>query len=361
MTNALFVTVDGGGNLPPALALARRIVARGGTARFIGSAAQRGRIEAAGFECQPVDGWDGYDASAKRSTWQGITLQARLFADRAFGLAAIDAAAVRPADVLVVDTLLYGALDETVRAGLPVVQLVHMFSRFAMKNANGAFGLFVRMNGTNPVKAITAPKLTLVATRPEFDRAAIPSSRHTGFFWQGAPVEATPRAIPRILVSYSTTAFPGQPQALQRTVDGLGALNAEVIVTTGPSIDPASIRAAANTTIHRFIDHGELLPETSLVIGHGGHSTASRTLAYGIPMLVLPMHPLMDQPLVGAAVQAQGVGLTIAKGSSANRIREAAARLLDDETIRAKARAIGVSIRERDGADVAADAIDDFA
>jgi hypothetical protein len=35
--DALFVTIDGGGNLPPALGIAREIVRRGGTARFLGS------------------------------------------------------------------------------------------------------------------------------------------------------------------------------------------------------------------------------------------------------------------------------------------------------------------------------------
>ncbi|MBB5633144.1 UDP:flavonoid glycosyltransferase YjiC (YdhE family) [Cryobacterium mesophilum] len=360
MTDALFVTVDGGGNLPPALALAYRIVERGGTARFIGNEIQRARIETAGFTFQPIDGWFGYDASARRSTWQGVTTQAKLFADRIFARTAIESAAAQPTDVVVIDTLLYGALEGAVKAGLPVVQLVHMFSGFALRNAKGSFGLFVRMNGVDPVRALTAPKLTLVATRPEFDRTAMPHARHTGFFWQGSPVEAKPRETPRILVSYSTTAFPGQPEVLQRTVDGLGSLDAEVIVTTGPSIDPDSIRPAANTTIHSFLDHGKLLPETSLVIGHGGHSTASRALAYGVPMLVLPMHPLMDQPLVGKAIAEQGVGLTIPKRSTATAIREATVRLLGDERIRATAGELGASIRERDGAAVAVDALETF-
>ncbi|MCM4079227.1 hypothetical protein [Paractinoplanes hotanensis] len=33
---ALFVTVDGGGNLPPELGIVHEIVRRGGTARFLG-------------------------------------------------------------------------------------------------------------------------------------------------------------------------------------------------------------------------------------------------------------------------------------------------------------------------------------
>ena len=48
--DALFVTVDGGGNLPPALGIAREIVRRGGSARFLGHEPQRLLIERAGFD-----------------------------------------------------------------------------------------------------------------------------------------------------------------------------------------------------------------------------------------------------------------------------------------------------------------------
>jgi len=131
-------------------------------------------------------------------------------------------------------------------------------------------------------------------------------------------------------------------------------------VTTG-SIDPTHLRPAANTTLHRFVDHAELLPTTSLVVAHGGHATAVRSLAHGVPLLVMPMNPLMDQPLVGRAVMDQGVGLSISKGSSTRAIREATHRLLDDAATRDRARELGRSIREHDGAVTAADLIADFA
>ena len=48
MADILFVTWDGGGNVPPALAIARRMQARGHTVRFLGHAAQADRLRAAG-------------------------------------------------------------------------------------------------------------------------------------------------------------------------------------------------------------------------------------------------------------------------------------------------------------------------
>ena len=50
-----------------------------------------------------------------------------------------------------------------------------MFPGFALRNAKGPFDLSVRAHGTNPVRAVSAPRLTLVATRLEFDRTGMPA------------------------------------------------------------------------------------------------------------------------------------------------------------------------------------------
>jgi UDP:flavonoid glycosyltransferase YjiC (YdhE family) len=49
----LFVTFDGGGNLPPELALARRLRDRGHEVRFVGHQSQRAAIERAGLAFIP--------------------------------------------------------------------------------------------------------------------------------------------------------------------------------------------------------------------------------------------------------------------------------------------------------------------
>lgn len=361
MTRALFVTLNAGGNLPPALGIATELRRRGGEVRFLGHAPQRERIEAAGLRFQPYLRGREYDASKPRRTLDGLLDFTALVADKGLAADVLEAAAAEPTDVVVIDCLLYRALADAVAAGLPVVQLMHTLAGYVVANARGPVGVVARLRGVNGRAAIAAPGLTLVTTRPEFD-APEPglALRHTGFVWQGRPVAARPRPTPRVLVSMSTTSFPGQREAIQHTVDGLADLDAEVIVTTGPAVDPSSIRAAENTTVRRWVDHGELLPETSLVIGHGGHSTVARSLSYGIPMLLLPMHPLLDQPAVGRAVAAQGAGLTLPKNASAGRIRETATTLLAGGPCRSAAARLGESIRARDGATVAADLLEEF-
>ncbi len=213
----------------------------------------------------------------------------------------------------------------------------------------------------DPVAASAAAAVTLVATRrvfePDPDAALASGVQHLGFVWQETPVEAVSDPNrPRVLVSFSTTSFPGQAEALQTTLDALDGLPIEIVATTGP-VDPAGLRVPAGPEVARRRDHGDLLPATALVIGHGGHSTTARALSHGIPLLVLPMHPLIDQPAVGRAVQRHGVGRMLRKTADATTIRRSVVELLADGPHRDAARRLGVQARSADGAVAAVDAL----
>ena len=97
------------------------------------------------------------------------------------------------------------------------------------------------------------------------------------------------------------------------------------------------------------------MPSASLVIGHGGHSTTMRALAHGIPLLILPMHRLIDQQLIGEAVA--GAGRVLPKTASADEIRSAMRSLLQDPSFRHAAAAVSARLRWRNGAIAAADAV----
>lgn len=361
----LFVTFDGGGNLPPALGIAREVRRRGGTATFLGNAIQRAAVEAAGVPLLAFREGRDYDSAAPRSTVRALADLTGLFADRGIGRDALAALEADPADVVVVDCLLSGALLEIAAAGVPVVSLVHSQWQYFHGSARGPVGIITRLRGADPVKAAAAARLGLVTTRSDVEEPAGarpgPGVEHTGFVWQGNPVAADPDATrPRVLVSFSTTSFPGQDRALQNVLDALDGLPVEIVATTGP-VDPASLRAPAGARVERRIDHAELLTATRLVIGHGGHATTSRALAHGIPLLVMPMHPLIDQPAIGRAVERLGVGRVLPKSAPASRIRAAVENLLNDQETLRRARELGNEIRERDGAVVAADLLEHVA
>jgi UDP:flavonoid glycosyltransferase YjiC (YdhE family) len=160
-----------------------------------------------------------------------------------------------------------------------------------------------------------------------------------------------------VLVSLSTFNFSGMGAALQRIIDATAGMDARVIVTTGPVLDPADFRTAANHEIHRFVPHDELMPQVSMVVGHGGHATTMRALAHGLPMAIMPMHPMLDQPMVGKAVAAAGAGEVVKKKASPEQLRPVIERLRADGPHRAAAAELAAEIRELDGATSAADLV----
>lgn len=74
-------------------------------------------------------------------------------------------------------------------------------------------------------------------------------------------------------------------------------------------------------------------PRASLVIGHGGHSTTFRALAHGVPVLAMPMHPLLDQPMIADALERAGLGLHLPRRAGSDRIAAAVTTLLASDVL----------------------------
>ena len=98
----------------------------------------------------------------------------------------------------------------------------------------------------------------------------------------------------------------------------------------------------------------------SLVIGHGGHSTTFTALAHGKPLVLMPMHPLLDQRMVAQSVAQAGAAVAIDKAASSDRIARAVQSLLSDATAAEAAERIGQRIRQVDAAAEAAAQLDDL-
>jgi UDP:flavonoid glycosyltransferase YjiC (YdhE family) len=105
------------------------------------------------------------------------------------------------------------------------------------------------------------------------------------------------------------------------------------------------------------LPHDEIMPSASLVIGHSGHSTTMRALAHGVPLLILPMHRVLDQTMIGKEVAAAGAGMVLQKTASTAEIRGAVRKLLEDPSFR-HAAAVSARLRSRNGAIAAADEVE---
>jgi UDP:flavonoid glycosyltransferase YjiC (YdhE family) len=357
----LFVVVDGGGNLPPQLAVARALRERGADVHFLGHQGVRERVQASGFSFDAFTIGTQFDATAQRPLLSMMSNMARVSMDRRLGREALEVAHRHHADVVVIDVLLTAGIYEVVAADIPTVVFVHFFYRGVQDLAASPIGWLLRLRGTPPLALPRCGPLHIVSACAKLDPVrGTPPIRHVGVVWQGIPKAATPLPVPRLLISLSTCAFAGQRRMLQKILDAIERLPVRATVTVGPAVDAAGLRVPANTSMHGWLDHDEVLATASLVVGHGGHSTTMRALSFGVPVIVMPANPLIDQKRVGAVLEKAGAGVLLGKHASVRRIRAAVSEVLHDPGYRAAAARIGDSIRQSDGAEVAADAISQF-
>ncbi|MDT5223746.1 MAG: hypothetical protein QOG19_1153 [Mycobacterium sp.] len=358
----LFVTVDGGGNIPPQLAAARVLRARGAEVRFLGHQGLQDRMQAAGFAFESFTAGSPFDPT-RRHPWTGVMGgMANVITDRSLGLDVTEAARRHNADVVVVDMLLTAAIREVVAANIATVVFVHCFYRTVQDVAAGPIGWLLRLRGIPPLGAERNGALQIVSARADLDPVrGTPPVRHVGAVWQGVPRAAQPQPVPQLLVSLSTCAFAGQRRMLQNILDAVEPLPVRATVTVGPAIDASGLRVPDNASIHDWLDHDQVLATASLVVGHGGHSTAMRALSFGVPLVIMPANSLIDQKRVGAAVQNAGAGILLGKHATVRHIRKALNAALMDPRYRQAAGRLGEQIRQHDGAAVAADVINEFA
>ncbi len=204
MAEILFVTWDGGGNVPPALGIAAELAARGHTIRFVGHPSQRSSLEAAGVEVAPTRRAAEFSALDQNSPFALVAM----FGDRGLGRDVLDALAGRPADVVVVDCFLFGVMAElTDEPAVPTSSSSTCTTPTSPAGwMKGPMGLGMRLKRLQPTRALAAAQLRLVASVPSLD----PAGDRPGLTYVGpvAPVSAPVATEPMVLVSLSTYRFP---------------------------------------------------------------------------------------------------------------------------------------------------------
>ena len=357
----LFVMFDGGGNVPPQVKVACALRDRGIDIHVLGHRGIQHRIESEGLPFEEFAAGRSFDPTARRSLPAMMADFGKVTVDRRYGSCAVDVARRLGCDAVVVDVVFAAAIDEILKAGIPAVAFVHCFYRAVQDMEAGPVGWMQRLRGIAPLRADRSALLQIVTARANLDpMRGSPAVHHVGVVWQGTPTQAIPSPTPRILVSLSSCAYAGQRRMLQKILDALEPLAVQGIVTVGPGIDSVGLRVPSNASMHSWLDHDEVLAGASLVVGHGGHSTAMRALSFGVPLVVMPANPFIDQKRVGAQLAKVGAGILLPKHAGSKRIREAVSRVLCDPQYSEAAAGIAARIRERDGAEVAADAIEEF-
>lgn len=96
----------------------------------------------------------------------------------------------------------------------------------------------------------------------------------------------------------------------------------------------------------------ETVPRASLVVSHGGSTTAHAALAGGRPQLIFPTH--IEQDLTADAIVALGSGLAVRRDAGRNEIFSALRAVLDSDRICARAHASAAAIAALPPVDVLA-------
>lgn len=124
----------------------------------------------------------------------------------------------------------------------------------------------------------------------------------------------------------------------ERLVAGLGGLDADVVLTIGRELDPATFGPQpAHVRIERFVPQAEVLAGADLVVSHGGSGSLMAALAHGLPSVLLPLGA--DQPHNALRAGELGVATTLdAATASAAEIRDAARAAMADDAMAERCR-----------------------
>jgi len=422
----LMAMFQGSGNIPPILAIASELVTRGHHVRIIAgpglqpdrpprpiSAAFLEGIKRAGATLIPLQQDQGPCAEAPPARglfagWTPPPFSANVFQVRRFLAAPIWAANVmaelarQPADVVVADFYLLGALAAAQAAGVSSAALVHhhhlrptpgvppfgpgwlpaqgpwgwlrdtigraMVERLYRRDGLAPINQARRQLGLPPLQSplvqYDAAARVLIMTSPAFDfrpRVLPPNMRYVGMPFEDVDtamwISPWPAddARPLVLVSLST-APQGQAEALQRTLAALSTLPVRGLVTLGPALDPAQFQAPANVVLESFVPHALVLPQVAVMVSQCGHGTVMKALAHGVPLVCLPLRG--DQPDIAARVVHAGAGVRLTQDATPAQIHAALQRVLAEPSYRDGARRIARAVIMEDGTRTAVEEIE---
>jgi MGT family glycosyltransferase len=407
-------TWDGGGNVPPELGVARRLIARGHQVHVLADPTLGGAARAVGatfsaWERGPhMTSFDPAEDLLRDWETQNPLVLLQRVRDRLIGGPAADYAADTVAvieefhpDVVVVDSLLFGSVIAAQAARLPVALLVSNIWIMPTPGAppigpgfapaktvigrtrDAAMRAVVNRlfrKGLPPVnrararyglaplssfydQALSADRI-LVLSNPVFDYAAssVPANVH-----YVGPVLDDPNWVepwtspwpdgdrrPLVLVGFSST-YQDQGPLLRRVVEALSSLAVRAVVTVGQRLGSGEIVSTPNVAVVASAPHSLILAEAALVVSHCGHGTTIKTLAAGVPMVCIPMG--RDQNDTAARVVHHGAGIRLSPKASVPDIRSAVTQVLGEERFRTSARRLAEAIADDS---LTADVIDEL-
>jgi UDP:flavonoid glycosyltransferase YjiC (YdhE family) len=372
MARILWLNWSGGGNLPPSLGIARVLTERGHTVAFAGRPEMVPRVKTAGFRAIEIT--DAYAQVDRYPQGHFMTRAACYLTSPAVEAQIRSIVAAERPDITLIDAMFPAALANASQFGCASIVFVHTFVFRQLEMWRKFFGIFDGMRrqagfaGLPVLDDLWRPRERIVSTSlAAFDAPLLPGwdmVRHAGPVLEDERFAVpTPLpwpesdATPLVLVSFSTGFEQRNVDKVQRTLDALAELPVHVVATTGGIVAPNEVAAPANAIVLNYAAHDPIIRRAALVVTHGGHGTAMRTLGYGVPMVVIP-GLAGDQPYVAAAIAEWGAGRALPADAGVDAIRAAAQDVLSTPSFRDNARKRGAALSGVNGAANAANEVE---
>ncbi|MGD2082475.1 MAG: glycosyltransferase [Chromatiales bacterium] len=161
---------------------------------------------------------------------------------------------------------------------------------------------------------------------------------------------------PRVLLTLGSLNAERGRRVFELAKEALGGLPIQVIAVAPEGLGPYPPNFIARSWVPQL----ELLAEIDAVVCHGGNNTVSEALAFGLPLVVIPITD--DQPVLAQRVSAAGCGVRLSYPRlRAEGLRDAVTRVLSEAGFREAARRIRESIAQAGGAERAADLLEELA
>ncbi len=144
-------------------------------------------------------------------------------------------------------------------------------------------------------------------------------------------------------------------EVYRSALEAVSEVPARILMTVGPSIDPAALGpVAANTHIEQWVPQHDAFAQARLVVCHGGSGTTFGALAAGLPLVLCPLFAdqranadLIDQAGLGVVhhpVQARMGGVARLGAADVAPLRAAIVGQLHNSVHRAAARQLAADI-----------------
>ena len=162
---------------------------------------------------------------------------------------------------------------------------------------------------------------------------------------------------PLVVVSGTTTGLSGLWfSVFQASANAVVELGMRAVLTIGP-LDPQTLPQNEALMYGTFIPHSSLLPNAVAMVTQCGHGATIAALRHGLPMVCAPV--FADQPDIAARVSHHGAGIALTTRSSATEFRDAIEAVVKEPSFREAARALQAKLANEDGVATAADLVEE--